>query len=244
MTWAVVAVAGATVVGGVISSNASGKAASAQENAANTAAQTQLTMYNQTRTDQAPWRAAGTTAIGQLSAGTQPGGQFDNTTYNPATILQDDPGYQFRMDQGSKALQASAAARGGLLSGGTVKALDRYGQDYASNEYGNAYNRYNNNITTRFNRLSGIAGTGQTATAQTGAAGMTAAGQIGSAQIGAGNAQAAGYIGQANAVNSGISSLGNFYMQQQYMNRYAPSTTAPAASGGGYGYSSPTPGYS
>lgn len=231
MTWGLVAVAGATVIGSVISSSSSGKAARAQENAANTAAGTQLQMYNQTREDQAPWRAAGGTAVGQLSAGTAPGAEF-NRNFTMADFNA-DPGYQFRMDQGSRALQASAAARGGLLSGGTLKALDRYGQDFASNEYSNAYNRFNNDQSTRFNRLSSIAGLGQTATAQTGAAGTAAANQIGNAQIGYGNAAAAGYIGQANAVNSGISSLGNFYLQQQYMNRYAPQTTATGSSGVG-----------
>lgn len=231
MTWGLVAVAGATVVGGALASSAAGKAAGAQEAAANTASQTQLQMYNQTRTDQAPWRAAGGTAVGQLSTGTQPGAEF-NRNFTMADFNQ-DPGYQFRMDQGSRALQASAAARGGLLSGGTLKALDRYGQDYASNEYSNAYNRFNNDQSTRFNRLSSIAGLGQTSTAQTGAAGTAAAGQIGSAQIGAGNAAAAGYVGQANAVNNGISSLGNFYMQQQYMNKFAPSSSANVAAAGG-----------
>lgn len=228
-------VAGAVVVGGVVgavgSSLAAGKAASAQENAANTASATQLKMYNQTRDDQAPWRAAGGTAVGQLSAGTAAGGEF-NRNFTMADFNQ-DPGYQFRMDQGSRALQASAAARGGLLSGGTLKALNRYGQDFASNEYSNAYNRFNNDQSTRFNRLSSIAGLGQTSVGQTGAAGTATANQIGSNMLGAGNAQAAGYIGQANAVNNGISSLGNFYMQQQYLNRLAPPPTASSANGPG-----------
>lgn len=221
MTWGFVAVAGATVIGGVLSSKAAGSASDAQRDASQSATAAQLQMYNQTRDDQAPWRAAGGTAIGQLSTGTQAGGEF-NRNFTMADFNA-DPGYQFRMDQGSKALQSSAAARGGLLSGGTLKSLDRYGQDYASGEYGNAYNRFNNDQTTRFNRLSTIAGLGQTSTAQTGAAGTAAAGQIGSNMIGAGNAQAAGYVGQANAVNSGISSLGNFYQQQQYLNKI-PST--------------------
>lgn len=227
------AVVGAAVVGGIATSVAGGKAASAQENAANTASQTQLQMYNQTRTDQAPYRQAGGVALGQLSSGTAAGGEFNrNFTMSDFNA---DPGYQFRMDQGSKALQASAAARGGLLSGGTLKSLDRYGQDYASNEYSNAYNRFNNDQTTRFNRLSSIAGLGQTSTAQTGAAGTSAANQIGSAQMGAGNAAAAGYINQGNAISGGASSLGNFYLQQQYMNKYAPQTTVQPVSGGSGG---------
>jgi hypothetical protein len=240
--WVAGAIVVSGVAGAVASSNAAGKAANAQRDAAQTASNTQLQMYNQTRDDQAPWRTAGGTAIGQLSAGTVPGGEF-NRNFTMADFNK-DPGYQFRMDQGSQALQRSAAARGGLMNGGTLKALDRYGQDYASNEYSNAYSRFNNDQTTRFNRLASISGVGQTSVAQTGAQGTATAGQIGSNMIGAGNAQAAGYVGSANAVNSGISSLGNFYQQQQWMNRYAPSTTAPAASGGNYGYSSPTPGYS
>lgn len=88
-----------------------------------------------------------------------------------------DPGYDFRMNEGREALEGSAAARGNLLSGATLKALQRYGQDYASNEYGNAYDRFNrdqerkynafeNNRTSTFNRLSTLMGGGQTATNQ------------------------------------------------------------------------------
>jgi hypothetical protein len=55
--------------------------------------------------------------------------------------LANDPGYQWRMDQGRKALEASAAARGGLFSGATGKALVDYGQGLASQEYDKAYGR-------------------------------------------------------------------------------------------------------
>jgi hypothetical protein len=58
-----------------------------------------------------------------------------------AATEQNDPGYQFRMDQGNQALNRRAAANGSLLSGGTLKALARYNQDYASNEFQNVYNR-------------------------------------------------------------------------------------------------------
>lgn len=236
--WGLAAVAVGTIAGAAISSSASGKAASAEEASSANATAEQQREYDQTRTDQAPFRAAGTTAIGQLSAGTQPGGEFDNTKYNPATILQDDPGYQFRMDQGNQALQRSAAASTGILNGGTLKALDRYNQDYASGEYASAYSRYNNDITTRFNRLSSIAGTGQTATQATDAAGTSAANNISSNDLATGNAQAAGYIGTANAVNNGVGSLGGFYLQQQYLNKAPPpsysSSTPNYYAGGGY----------
>lgn len=218
-----VAAAAVTVVGGVIQGKAAGKAADTQRDAAQSATAAQLQMFNQTRDDQAPWRTAGSTAVGQLGTGTQAGGEF-NRNFTMADFNK-DPGYQFRMDQGSRALQASAAARGGLMSGGTLKALDRYGQDYASNEYSNAYNRFNNDQSTRFNRLSSIAGLGQTSVGQTGAQSTVVGGQIGSNMIGAGNAQAAGIIGQGNAYSGAVNSLGNFYLQNQYGRGVAPVTT-------------------
>lgn len=218
------AVIGGAVIGGLATSISGGKAASAQENAANTAQQTQLQMYNQTRADQAPYRQAGYTALGQLGTGTQAGGEF-NRNFTMADFNK-DPGYQFRMDQGSQALQRSAAARGGLLNGGTLKALDRYGQDFASNEYSNAYNRFNTDQSTRFNRLASIAGIGQTSVNQTGQIGANTANQIGSAQMGYGNAAAAGYINQGNAISNGASSIGNFYLQQQYLKALAPPPAA------------------
>jgi len=91
---------------------------------------------------------------------------------------QNDPGYQFRLQQGEQALQNSAAASGNLLSGNTLRALNQYGQDYASNEYSNVYNRalqnfgaqmqtygagantFYQNQANQFNRLAGTAGMG------------------------------------------------------------------------------------
>jgi hypothetical protein len=229
VTWVAVAIGGSAVVGAVVGGIGASKAAGAQEQAsANATAETQRE-FDANQANLKPFRDAGVGVLPQLTSGLKPGGEFNrNFTMKDFNA---DPGYQFRMDQGSQALQRSAVARGGLLSGGTLKALDRYGQDYASNEYGNAYNRFNNDQTTRFNRLSAVAGTGQTATNTIANLGTQTAQQIGSNYIGAGNAQAAGYVGQANAVNNGISSLGNFYMQQQYLNRFAPQTTAAGGPG-------------
>lgn len=232
MTWAIVAVAGATVVGSVISSNASGKASNAQEQASNNATQEQQREFDANQANLKPFRDAGLDELPELQSGLRPGGEF-NRNFTLADFTQ-DPGYQFRMDQGSKALQASAAARGGLLNGGTIKALDRYGQDYASNEYQSAYNRFNNDQTTRFNRLSALAGTGQTATNSIATLGATAANNISSNMLASGNAQAANAINQGNLVNNGVSSLGNFYQQQQYLNKYStPPPSSGTSSGGG-----------
>lgn len=138
-----------------------------------------------------------------------------------------DPGYQFRMDQGQQALERSAAARGGLLSGAAIKGALEYGQGFGSNEYSNAYNRFNADRTARFNRLSAVAGTGQTAATGLNAAGTDFANTYGSNLSAGANARAAGAVNTGNAINSGLSSIGNFYLQQQYLNRYAPQQQAP-----------------
>ena len=146
--------------------------------------------------------------------------------------FQQDPGYQFRLEQGLDAVQGSRAARGSMLSGSTLKALQDYGSNYASSEYGKAYDRFNNDQATRFNRLATIAGIGQTATNNVGTAGANAANNISSNIIGSANASAAGTVGSANAINNGLSSLQSIY-QLNNLNR----TTAPSwsTSGGGSG---------
>lgn len=136
---------------------------------------------------------------------------------------QQDPGYQFRLDQGSQALERSAAARGGLLSGGTLKDLTGYQQGMASQEYGNAYGRFNQDQSNRFARLATLAGFGSAAGNVTANAGQNTANNIGSNMIGAGNAQAAGYVGGANAVNNSISQGLSSYNNTQLLNKLAPS---------------------
>lgn len=137
------------------------------------------------------------------------------------TQFQADPGYQFRLSEGQRGLTNSALAQGMGLSGATLKGLDRYNQDFASNEYNNSYNRYNQDQSNQFNRLADVAGLGQTSAQQTGntaATGMMNLGNsIGSNLIGAGNANAAGQIGQNNAITGGLTNVGNSLMQQYYM---------------------------
>jgi hypothetical protein len=144
---------------------------------------------------------------------------------------QNDPGFQARLKLGQDALERSAAAKGGVLTGGTAKGLDQFAQDYASNEYGNVYNRswneyanrynqYENNQTNQFNRLAAVSGVGQTTSNNLGMLGQQAATNIGNtltnsaAQIGqqannAGAARASGYAASANAYGSAISGSAN-----------------------------------
>lgn len=226
MPW--VAAAGA-VVGSLISSDAAGDAADTQADAANKASELQWQQYQQSREDQAPWREEGEGALGQIGTGIASGGDF-NRDFTLADFKK-DPGYEFRLRQGLDSVQGSRAARGSMLSGSTLKALSDYGSDYASGEYGKAYDRFNNDRTQRFNRLATVAGIGQTATNNVGTLGATTAGQIGSNMIGAGNAQAAGQIGQANAINGTIGNLQSLYQLQQ-MNK--TSNTALGGNANGY----------
>ena len=188
--------------------------------------QDQLDLLRQQREDQAPWLAAGKNALAQLAAGTGNGGEF----LRPFSLadMAADPGYQFRLDQGTQGIQRAASARGGLFSGATLKALARFNQNTASDEYGNAYNRYNTDQSTKFNRLASIAGLGQTATNQVGQAGQSAYGTIANAgmnasnnisnnMMGAANARASGYVGGANAIGNGISQYLNYNQGQNLL---------------------------
>jgi hypothetical protein len=110
--------------------------------------------------------------------------------------LESSPGYQFRLGEGLKALERSAAARGTLLTGGTLKGIQRYAQDYASGEY-----------DKRVGQLTGLANLGLGAAGGMNSAGSAYANQGSELLQQAGNAQAAGRVGAANA-NAGM--LGNF----------------------------------
>lgn len=154
---------------------------------------------------------------------------------------QNDPGYQFRLNQGTQALDRSAAAKGDLLSGAGIKPYERYAQDYASNEYGNVYNRalgqyqqnyniFQNNQANEWNRLASLSGLGQTSAAQLNSAGGQAAGNMGNIYMNlgqglanqannAGAARASGYVGGANAWNGALGGAGNNLMQLMLMNQ-------------------------
>lgn len=170
-----------------------------------------------------------------------------------ASKFETAPGYQFRKEEGQKGVENSAAARGGLLSGAALKAIQKYGQDFASNEYGNwfnqsntdrnyiagqgdaSYNRFNTNTSNQYNRLAGLSGTGQQATNLVNTAGANFANQAAQNTMGAGNAQAAGIVGQANALSGGLTGAYNTYQNNQLMNLIRnPQGTGGWGSSGGW----------
>lgn len=106
------------------------------------------------------------------------------------------PGYEWRLGQGLDAIEGSAAARGGLYSGATMKALNQFGQDYGSAEFNNYQNQ-----------MLGLAGMGQSAAAMQANNEMNFANMYGQAQSSIGNAQAAGAIAQGNAWNNALNGM-------------------------------------
>ena len=139
------------------------------------------------------------------------GGYGSLSTPFSQTNWQQDPGYAFRLAEGQKALERSGAAKGMTLSGAQAKALNSYGQGMASQEYGNAYNRYTTDQTNLYNRLAGVAGTGQTAANQIGNLGANMANQVSGNQMNLGNGLAANYMGTANGISGAINQGVNYW---------------------------------
>lgn len=160
----------------------------------------------------------------------QPGLSSEFTRDFTLADFQKDPGYDFRLNQGLDSVQGSRAARGSMLSGATLKALNDYGSDYASSEYGKAYDRFNNDRTQRFNRLATVAGIGQTATNNVGTQGANVAMNAGNNLMTGAGASAAGTVGTANAVSGGLSNLQSLYQLNQ-LNK-TPGQSAASGSGG------------
>lgn len=198
-----------SVIGAITGSNkqakAAGKAADQQLEATKYASDIQKEMFNETRKDQQPYMQAGSDALKQLMGGMGQNGQFMQT-YTGQDIY-DDPSYKFRLQQGQDSIQSGAAAQGGLLSGATQKALAGYGQDMASQEFGNAYNRFNADQSNQYNRLSNLVGMGQGAAAGVGNAGMQTGQAMANNAMSGANAQAAGTIAKGNSTANNFQSM-------------------------------------
>jgi hypothetical protein len=263
-------IGGSAIIGAYTANQASkaqqqsaGEATQAQRDIANEQTALQREQFNKQLELNAPFREAGLTGqnmlLAQLQGGPYATAKFGGVPgYDPASAMrnfgegdfQADPGYAFRLSEGLKGMNATAAARGGLLSGNALRAGQEYGQQLGSQEYQNAFNRYQANRALQaqeygnaFNRfqtertntlapLQSLAGVGQSATQQaqqasqnyaTGAS--NALGNYGNAAasniIGSGNARASGYVGMANAASGGVGQALNFYQNQNLVNQLA-----------------------
>ena len=223
------AIGGSALLGSYASSKASQgqadaaeRAAQIQADASRYAANLQQDQYNQNVARQQPFYQAGVNALPAL---------LQASTYTPfgQEQFQADPGYAFRLSEGQKALDRSAAARGGLISGGALKAATTYGQNMGSQEYQNAFNRYQTERAATLNPLQSLTGMGQTTAAGLGAAGQNMASNVGNygmqgaaatagGMTDAAAARASGYVGGANALTGGLSQYLSYNQNQQQQN--------------------------
>lgn len=229
---------------GKTAAKASEKAGNIQADASKYAADLSQKQYEQTRQDQMPWLNAGKASLGKLQDYTAQNKQFDDvwgrrydTAYQNGQLtgrlsladFEADPSYQWRKQQGLDTLQAQAAAGGGLMSGATLKALNEYNSNLASQEYQNAYarhdneqnqlasvlgngrmqdyNLFNSEDARQYNQLANLAGVGQQTANSLGTFGANNAATVGNAYTDAAAAQAAGLVGGANAKSNGMTNL-------------------------------------
>ena len=188
--------AGSAIIGGVLQSNAAGRAASKQAASTDRATDEQARQYDQTRDDYAPYRDAGKKALGQYETEI-------NAPVTSADVMS-DPGYQFGLSQGQLGLDRKAAAAGGRVSGAALKSAAEYANNYATTGYNAAYQRRQD----RLNRLASLANIGQTATGGSAAAGAAKSNAISSLISSQGDASAAASMAQGNIWGNTINQIG------------------------------------
>ena len=225
MVWNLLIPAGAALLGGAMQSRAAGKAAATSAAASDRASDVQREMFERNVELNAPFREAGINALNKLVPLTE----YQNFGMDQ---FQQDPGYAFRMSEGMKGLERSAAARGGLLSGSTLKGIQRFGQDLASQEFQNAFNRYGIERERRLAPLQSLAGVGQTTSQQLGAAGTQFANTIGNIGMNQANVQGNAGMARASAYGDTLNQLSRLYGGMNF-GRPAGGARLPFGSGSG-----------
>lgn len=188
-------------ISAMIMGNAAGKAAEAQKNASLEGIRQQQDWYNRSIKGFEPYESAGQGAVDQLSELTGPNGAWSKGF--TAQDFQQDPGYQFRLQEGQKALDRMQSARGNYLSGAAIKQGLNYNSGMASQEYANAYGRFMNDRQMRYQQLAGLAGMGMGAANAVGGYAQGTGARISDLWTQFGNAQAAGTLGTAMAHKEG-----------------------------------------
>jgi len=182
--------AGGAIGSAALSSSAAKKATAADQAGYDQAMLGQRQALGDVRGIQQPYSDFGQQAIGSL-------GKVNSGDYSG---FMNSPDYQFALDQGGRAVDRSAAARGNLNSGNTLLAQQRFGQGLATQNL----NNYRNSL---FQQL----GVGQQAANQNTNATTGIAGNISNMAIGAGDSRASGITAQGNALTNGIDQLGHLF---------------------------------
>jgi len=229
MSWIAASIIGGSLIGGYMSGKGAQQGAQTQADAMRESAAIQKQMFDVQNEQQKPYREAGYSALSDI-AGMKPylTRQFGVKDFQAGI----DPSYNFRLQQGNLATTNLANRAGGLIGGNALQGLTDYGQNLASTEYGNVFNRFQTQRSNIYNNLASIAGLGQTSLGQTGQLAGTTSQGVGGAISGAGSAIGAGQVAAANAYGSGIQGAGNAYMLS---NLLRPQAQMPA------GYGTPAP---
>lgn len=227
----------AGAVSGLFGAKGAKDAANIQSQASEAATAEQRRQFDIARSDSAPWRGAGSDAVNRLrlllglGSNTNAAGFGDLNRRFTIGDFEADPvnqlGLQFGLDEGTKAIRRMFGAQGIGRSGAAAKALTRFGTDYGNTKAAESRNRFMQDQDMTFNRLAGVSGVGQTATAQTGALGANMANNVGQNIIGAGNARGAAAIAGANAFAAPIAQAGNI-MSTKYLLDSMRSPSAPS----------------
>jgi hypothetical protein len=214
----------ATVGGGYLQGQAAKSAAQTQAIAADRAMAQEYAMYQQGREDLAPYRETGYTALKDIEQ-MKP---FLTAQFGPDQFSQYlDPSMAFRQRLGTQATERMANVGGGAISGNTLRALTDYGQNLASTEYGNAFNRFQTERGNIYNTLANIAGMGQSAVNTGVNVGQNFAASQTGLITGQGAAQAAGTVGQANAYGGALGNIGNYAMLSAITRPQTPTEQLP-----------------
>ena len=233
---------GGSLLGGLISSNASQSAANTQAQTAANQIALQQQIFNTQNAQLAPQRAAGYNALNQIGsllggqyttydANGQPTGTATGTDYlthqfnNQDLNAQLAPNYAFQLGQGQGATNAANNATGGSVSGNALKGLQDYTQNFAGNAYQQAFSNYQNQRQGIYNTLAGIAGLGQASQNASNTLASNYGTNVGNLATGSAAAQAAGQIGSASALSGGLTGAGNMYALSSLLNPTPTSTT-------------------
>jgi hypothetical protein len=220
------AIAAAIATSAVVGAVSSRKAGKAQAAAADRSAEVQKEIFEKQTELAEPFRQAGISSQNELLRLLGIGGDQTAADYGMLTRgfgekdLQMDPGYGFRLREGEKALERMQSARGGgqgLLSGAAIKAGQRYGQDLASQEYMNAFNRAQAQLGTRLGTLGSLYGAGQAATQQVAGQAGQYGENVGNLLMAGGAARASGYAGVGNALNQALGQYINYTQGQDVL---------------------------
>lgn len=228
-------VAGASLVGGLLSSGAASEASRQQVAMEQQALQQQKSMFNTEQSNEAPYMGAGANAAGQLNylMGSGPQTNPDGTPISNAAggygslnkpfdmndFKTQTPQYQFNLQQGGQGTLNQDSNAQGAESGAAMKDLMSFNQGFANNSYNSAFANYNTQQNNIFNRLNSIATLGSNAGSNSATGASAFSGQIGNTLGSIGASQAAGTIGSANAITGGLQSGANAFYGQNALNQ-------------------------